>query len=137
MSFDKISDALEIANETDLELKDAVIEIQKETDTDVQSDYELSRSTYRALIQSGQTALENLQTVAGESDSPYAYQMISALMKSITDTTEKLMKLQKMKRELEAEKPGSSGSGVTNNNLFFGTTSELKKFLAERKKNEQ
>jgi len=140
MSFDKISEVLDIANEADLNLQQASTEIQIQTvNDDVDTDYELSRRTYHSLIEQGQQALTNLQQVAAESDSPFAYQMISALMKSIADTTEKLLKLQKAKQELNKDKPSGGdlvpqdGSNYNQtNNVFVGSTEELLKYLNKR-----
>ena len=136
MSFDKISQALDIANETNLELNNAVVEIQASTAeyNELQSDYQLSRETYRALIALGQSSITNLQKVATETDSPFAYEKVAQLMKSISDTTEKLLKLQKIRIELSIEQPppnepNKNNGDVIQNNIFFGSTTDLQQAL--------
>ena len=44
--------------------------------------------------------------------------------------TDKLMSLQKNKKDLKKEEKGAS-AGVTNNNLFLGSVTELQKHLRQ------
>ena len=53
---------------------------------------------------------------------------LSRFIKSVADTTDKLVDLQKKVKELDEDSPKSPNS-VTNNALFVGSTSELSKML--------
>ena len=66
--------------------------------------------------------------VAGETASPRAYEVAGQLIKSVADSTDKLMDLQKKMKDIDEEgtKPQNN---VTNNALFVGSTSELSKLL--------
>ena len=68
--------------------------------------------------------------VAGESASPRAYEVAGQLIKSVADSTDKLMDLQKKMKDIDEEKLKTQ-SNVTNNALFVGSTSELSKLLKQ------
>ncbi len=91
--------------------------------TDVRKDYEYSRSTLTSLIDKGQEAIDNILELAQETDSPRAYEVVGQLIKTVTDSAEKLMDVQKKLKDLEQEKQQTTN--VTNNALFVGTTTEV------------
>ena len=66
--------------------------------------------------------------LASDSASPRAYEVAGQLIKSVADTTDKLMDLQKKVKDVEEEKSKTTNN-VTNNALFVGSTSELSKIL--------
>ena len=68
--------------------------------------------------------------VAGESASPRAYEVAGQLIKSVADSTDKLMDLQKKVKEVD-EEVSRGPSQVTNNALFVGSTSDLSKMLKQ------
>jgi len=55
--------------------------------------------------------------------------VLSESIKNIGDTTDKLMNLQKMKKELSKTEKHEDARGVTNNNVFVGSTSDLQRML--------
>ena len=64
-------------------------------------DYDYSRETYYELIERGKDALENMIEVARESEHPRAYEVLSGMIKNISDVNDRLMILNKGKKELE------------------------------------
>ena len=80
------------------------------------------------MIEKGQESLDGIMELAQESDSPRAYEVAGQIIKSVADTTDKLMDLQKKMKELNKEED-SGPKSVTNNALFVGSTAELFKFL--------
>ena len=104
-------------------------QIQKLTD-DVSKDYDYTRGNLYSLIEKGQEAINGIMEVAGETASPRAYEVAGQLIKSVADTTDKLMDLQKKVKEVEEEKTKTTNN-VTNNALFVGSTSELSKMLKQ------
>ena len=68
--------------------------------------------------------------VAGETASPRAYEVAGQLIKSVADTTDKLLDLQKKVKDVN-EEDGKSSTNVTNNALFVGSTSELSKIIKQ------
>ena len=87
-----------------------------------------TRGQLYSLIEKGQEAINGIMELAGESASPRAYEVAGQLIKSVADTTDKLVDLQKKVKELDEDSP-KSPSNVTNNALFVGSTSELSKML--------
>ena len=68
--------------------------------------------------------------VAGESASPRAYEVAGQIIKSVADTTDKLMELQKKVKEVDEESTKTTNN-VTNNAVFVGSTTELQKMLKQ------
>ena len=97
---------------------------------DVEKDYKYTRGQLYSLIEKGQEAINGIMEVAGESASPRAYEVAGQLIKSVADTTDKLMDLQKKVKEVE-EESSKTTNNVTNNALFVGSTSELSKMLKQ------
>ena len=95
---------------------------------EIEKDYEYTRANLYSIIEKGQEAINGIMEVAGESASPRAYEVAGQLIKSVADTTDKLVDLQKKVKELDEDSP-KSPSSVTNNALFVGSTSELSKLL--------
>ena len=101
-------------------------------DKDIKDDYEFSRETYRDLIATGTRSLDILAELARESEHPRAFEVLSQAIKNIGDTTDKLMSLQKAKKELNKEdKEKEEQAQVTNNNVFVGSTTDLQRLLSQ------
>ena len=62
---------------------------------DVEKDYKYTRGQLYSLIEKGQEAINGIMEVAGESASPRAYEVAGQLIKSVADSTDKFMDLQK------------------------------------------
>jgi len=70
--------------------------------------------------------------VARESEHPRAFEVLSNMMKQISEINDKLMDLNKKDKELS--KPQQEEiKRMTQNNIFLGSTSELQKFLKQEK----
>ena len=68
--------------------------------------------------------------LAGEGGSPRAYEVAGQLIKSVADTTDKLIDLQKKIKDVQ-ENNTKIANNVTNNAVFVGSTSELSKLLKQ------
>lgn len=102
----------------------------KNVTNDIKKDYEYTRGNLYSIIEKGQEALDGIMELAQESASPRAYEVAGQIIKSVADTTDKLMELQKKVKEVDEEK-SKGPSQVTNNALFVGSTSELSKMLKD------
>ena len=105
-------------------------EIIKSKDDDIEKDYTYSRANLYSLIEKGQEAINGIMEVAGEGGSPRAYEVAGQLIKSVADTTDKLIDLQKKLKDVEDEAKKTTNN-VTNNAVFVGSTSELQKMLKQ------
>ena len=95
----------------------------------IKDDYDFSRSTYKDLIKVGTLSMDSLAELARESEHPRAFEVLSNHLKAIGDITDKLMKLQKSKKELTQDDVRRE---ITNNNVFVGSTTELQRMLLDK-----
>jgi hypothetical protein len=132
-NYDELDKALNIESSI-VEVENTTTEIQKSTsDTksnDIKKDYEYTRANLYSLIEKGQEAINGIMELAGESDSPRAYEVAGQLIKSVGDVTDKLIDLQKKLKDVE-EDTVKTTNNVTNNAVFVGSTSELSKLLKQ------
>ena len=103
----------------------------KDVSGEIQKDYEYTRANLYSLIEKGQESLNGIMELAGESASPRAYEVAGQIIKSVADTTDKLMDLQKKVKEVDEENI-KGPSQVTNNALFVGSTSDLSKMIKQQ-----
>jgi hypothetical protein len=113
-----------------VEKQPAEIEVVNSNKDDIKKDYEYTRANLYSLIEKGQEAINGIMELAGESDSPRAYEVAGQLIKSVADTTDKLIDLQKKLKDIEEDSPKTTNN-VTNNALFVGSTAELSKLLKQ------
>ena len=130
--MDKFKSIDEALNITDGEIvptkKDTLKKEEVSKINEIEKDYEYTRANLYSIIEKGQEAINGIMEVAGESASPRAYEVAGQLIKSVADTTDKLMDLQKKIKDVNEDSPTKTNN-VTNNALFVGSTSELSKML--------
>ena len=129
-NFNSIEKSLNV--ETSIVKKDEKTELPNVVlkKNDVEKDYKYTRGQLYSLIEKGQEAINGIMEVAGESASPRAYEVAGQLIKSVADSTDKLMDLQKKIKDMD-EETTKTQNNVTNNALFVGSTSELSKLLKQ------
>jgi hypothetical protein len=76
--------------------------------------------------------LNNLLTVAKESEAPRAYEVAATLIKNLSDLNKDLMEIQKRKQDLTGENTKNKNINV-DKAVFVGSTTELVKFLKNNK----
>jgi len=122
-----------------LNIESSIVEVEKPIQNldivpskpdDIRKDYEYTRANLYSLIEKGQEAINGIMELAGEGGSPRAYEVAGQLIKSVADTTDKLIDLQKKLKDVE-EDVVKTTSNVTNNAVFVGSTSELQKLLKQ------
>lgn len=104
-----------------------------DSDNNVDDDYSFSRSTYYSLIMKGQEALDAMSEVAQETEHPRAFEVLGNMIKQISDVNDKLMDLNKKRKEMKTKSQlPATTTGVTNNNLFVGSTTDLQRLLRDQ-----
>ena len=98
---------------------------------DVDKDYEYARDNLYSLIDKGQEAVNGALDLAMSSDHPRAYEVAGQLIKNVGDVADKLMALQKDKKNVKEE---GAKKVVTNNAFFMGSTADLQKMLKQASK---
>ena len=122
--FDEIDEFLDV-EPVDTPNNNKIEKVEKKEDSTL--DYEYSRGNLYSLIEKGQEALNGILEVAQGSDHPRAYEVAGQIIKSVGDTTDKLIDLQSKMKELNKEEKDSPKT--VNNALFVGSTSDLSKLL--------
>jgi hypothetical protein len=141
----KVNESLSLALDVPFE-KQEILEpvkqekpVEEQLTSDADADYHLARNTFRNLITQGNLAMDDMQNLARESESPRAYEVFATMMKTISETTKDLFDLQQKTKELKEvsnKTPRTDGSIHVEKAVFIGTTAELLKRIKEEKNNE-
>lgn len=113
-----------------------IIETEDIKDEDeIDADYGLARKNIRGLIRKGDTAIDELISVARESEHPRAYEVVANLMKTMADLNKDLLDIQKKRKELSGKKAEHNpDSPITvDKAVFVGSTKELIKMIKDNK----
>jgi hypothetical protein len=102
-------------------------------DDDIKADYNLSRRTFRDLINKGNQAMESLTDLAKESESPRAYEVLATMMRTVADTTKDLYDLQKKTKDLRGQDKNDQPNVNVEKAVFVGSTADLLKKIKEEK----
>ena len=108
--------------------KDEIKQFFPPEEKNIDNDYKYSRDTYYELVEKGKQSLELMIEVARESEHPRAFEVLSGMIKNISDVNDRLMDLNKKKKDLDRKEEIKKIANTTNN-LFVGSTSELQKLL--------
>ena len=100
----------------------------KEPDN-ITNDYNYSRQTYYDLIEKGKESRDLMVEVARESEHPRAFEVLSGMIKNVSEVNDKLMDLNKKNKDISAEEIKKIEK--TTNNLFVGSTAELQRMLQD------
>lgn len=92
-------------------------------------DADYVRSNYYGLIEKGNEALDGILEVAKQSQHPRAYEVAANMIKNMSDVTEKLMTLQKQRKELETPEQAAATNINVEKAVFVGSTADLLKKL--------
>ena len=139
---EKLDELLDINNEAEEVVKETNKQLVprdengrfSERKSEQQVDYKYTRNTLYGLVERGQDAIEGILDLAKESEHPRTYEVAGQLIKTVSETSEKLLQIQKMMDDLEDDRPRNQ---TTNQNLFVGSTAELQKLLKNNAKTEE
>ena len=126
---DKLNDLLDI----NTEIKTVTSNVVKVTprSESIESDYKYARENLYNLVERGQDAIDGILELSKETEHPRAYEVAGQLIKTVAETAEKLLDIQKKIKDLE--KDDERKIGTQHNHLYVGSTSELQKFLKKEK----
>ena len=137
--FDALNETFNISSESvSVEIEkteEAPIQKIDQSIIDLEKDYLYARSTMTSIIDKGREALDNILELAQETDSARAYEVVGQLLDKVTTSTEKLLDLHKKMKEIKDNENTNSPTNVTNNAIFFGSTTEAIKMIKEQLKN--
>ena len=121
-----------------LDIQGEIVEVEKRLPTlakgnytkqeEQSSDYKYSREVFYGLVERGQDAIEGILDIARESEHPRVYEVAGQLIKTVSETTEKLIDLQAKMKELDRD---NTMPNKVQNNLFVGSSTELQRLLKQ------
>ncbi len=88
-----------------------------------------SKVFFEHLIEKGKESLDLMVEVARESEHPRAFEVLSGMIKNVSEVNDKLMDLNKKNKDISAE--DIKKIEKTTNNLFVGSTTELQRMLQD------
>ena len=98
--------------------------ISKEAEENLK-DIELAKQNIENIINLGDDAVKEMTSIAKQSESPRAFEVVSTLMKTLLDANKDYVEMSTKKRYAKEEETGPS-TQVTNNNLIVSTADLLK-----------
>ncbi len=99
----------------------ATNQIQKSSE----DDYAYARENLYDIIKKSKIALDGIMKVASEGDSPRAYEVVTQMLKTMSDINKDLIDLEKIKNEANK----TTIKSTTNNSFFIGSTSDLQDLI--------
>ncbi len=101
----------------------------------VENDVGTARDNLHDAVSVAQVAVQDMLSIAQQSQHPKAYEALNSLIKTYADISMGLADLQVKKQRLQGKRGGEQPESQTvNNNLFVGSTAELQKMLEDMKK---
>ena len=125
----KLDDILDIS--TEIKKETEVVKLPARSDN-IETDYRYARENLYNLVERGQDAIDGILELSKETEHPRAYEVAGQLIKTVAETAEKLIDLQKKLKDIEKE--DEQKIGTQHNHLYVGSTSELQKFLKKSNK---
>jgi hypothetical protein len=103
------------------------ISVAKERD--FEDDYKDVRGNLKHLVTTGEAAIEGILKVATEGDHPRAYEVVSQMIKTVSEVNKDLIDLHKKTKEIKKEENKYVQKNTTNNAFYVGSTSELQDII--------
>lgn len=101
-------------------------------DNDITDDYDYARARYYNLAEKGDEAIDLMLDLARESEHPRAFEVLSGMLKQNAEIADRLMKLQKDKKEVSLTDQKQLPNQMTQNNVYVGSTTDLQRMLHNR-----
>ena len=93
-------------------------------------DFNDVRSNLIDLIDTGKIAVEGILNVAENGDSPRAYEVVSQMLKTVSELNNDLLGIHQKSNDI-SKSQGKYTQNTTNNSIFVGSSSELLDMLNE------
>lgn len=106
----------------------------------VRDDIEEARDNIKNAIALSQQAVQDMLSIAQQSQHPKAYEVLNSMIKTYGDLSMGLVDAQTKKQRLMNKKGNveeGDGNKTINNNLFVGSTAELQKMLEDMKNKQE
>lgn len=95
-------------------------------------DFAYAKQNLKDIIEQSKIALEGIMKVAMEGDSPRAYEVVTQMLKTMSEINKDFIDIDNIKKETEKQ----TVKTTTNNSFFIGSTTDLQDLInPERSKN--
>ena len=88
-------------------------------------DFDYAKRNMYDIIEKSKVALDGIMKVASEGDSPRAYEVVTQMLKTMSEINKDLIDLEKIKNEANK----TTIKTTTNNSFFIGSTSDLQDLI--------
>jgi len=106
--------------------------VMSNEENEIQDDYDYARARYYSLTEKGDEAIDLMLDLARESEHPRAFEVLSNMLKQNAEIADRLMDLQKKKKEVRLTDNPQLPNSMTQNNVYVGSTTELQRMLHDR-----
>jgi hypothetical protein len=100
----------------------------------MEKDYTDVRDSLKEIIEKGSVAIDGILSVASEGESPRAYEVVSQLIKSVSEANKDLIGLHKQIKDIKKEDITVNRHNTTNQSIFVGSTKELQDLVKNNAK---
>lgn len=109
-----------------------------EIDNKLEEDFDHARENLLVTIEKSTTAVDQMMSIAYQSQHPAAYEVLNKMMKTLGDLNKNLVDLQQRKKNIndKTSSVGRETKNITNNNTFVGTNADFLKSI-EKKSNDK
>lgn len=134
-----IADALNIAPHdisTVTMSESEVVPVGSDSDN-IDTDYKSARANQYELMEMGKASLNTAIRIAAESENPRAIEVLSGLLKNVSEINRQLITLNKDKVDAKNQPSKSNQTQITpsigtQQNVFVGSNSDLNRMISER-----
>lgn len=142
MSEEKIAEALGLRPLSEIEEDEVVhtvptvveetsVTVPTTLDDEVVNDIEVAKANIEDLIDKGGKSLDALLSLANQSESPRAFEVVSTMMKTLIDANKEFVAMSEKKKYAKEDHPAAQ-TNITNNNLILSTTDILKMLKGDK-----
>lgn len=135
MSKDKMSEILDLEPIDDLPNLPIQYHENKQVtdDKQVEADLKYVRDNLYDLISSGSTAIDQMMSIADQSQHPRAYEVLANMIRQMVETNKDLLDIHEKKKKIQSQQEQKS---TVNNNLFVGSTKDVLELIRQSQENE-
>lgn len=128
MTLEKIGESLGIPFiPEEKKQENSVVKIDIDQSKQLEVDFQQVRKNLKNLVSTGEEALEGILKVAQEGDSPRAYEVAAAMMKTVSEINKDILEMHHKVKQIE--KPSVVEKNTTNNSIYVGSTSDLQDLI--------
>jgi hypothetical protein len=128
--FLDIPETVQLEQKTDIVVAPEIKSIKRLKKELVTQDFNEARKNMKDLISTGFDAIDGMMKVAEASDSPRAYEVVSILLKTMSEMNAGLVELHEKANKAEPH-ASKQISNTTNNSIFVGSTKDLQNLINE------